>query len=92
MSDKKLSPPVHIIPLEVKSREGLAKALRTLKPQERGVFCAYYGFSLLGPALLPQHTLKDIGQAYKLSSSRISQIKDKAIRGLEHISRRALYV
>ncbi len=63
-------------------KEDVRLALFTLKARERAVLKMYFGIDQ-GPAL----TLNQIGERFNLTRERIRQIKEKAIRRLQHISR-----
>ena len=63
-------------------KEDLRLALSTLKDRERAVLKMYYGIDQ-GHAL----TLNEIGERFNLTRERVRQIKEKAIRRLQHISR-----
>ncbi|MBA7710296.1 RNA polymerase sigma factor SigA [subsurface metagenome] len=63
-------------------KEDVRLALSTLKARERAVLKMYFGIDQ-GHAL----TLNQIGERFNLTRERIRQIKEKAIRRLQHISR-----
>ncbi len=63
-------------------KEDVRLALSTLKDRERAVLKMYFGIDQ-GYAL----TLNQIGERFNLTRERIRQIKEKAIRRLQHISR-----
>ncbi len=57
-------------------------ALDTLKPREREVIKMYFGIDREYPL-----TLNEIGEVFSLTRERVRQIKEKAIRRLQHKSR-----
>ena len=59
-------------------REEIARVLETLNQRERNVVEAFFG---IGQA---EMTLEEIGDKYGLTSERVRQIKEKAIRRLRH--------
>jgi RNA polymerase primary sigma factor len=63
-------------------KEDLRLALSTLKDRERAVLQMYFGIDQ-GHAL----NLNEIGEKFNLTRERIRQIKEKAIRRLQHTSR-----
>jgi len=63
-------------------KEDMRLALFTLKDRERAVLKMYFGIDQ-GHAL----TLNEIGERFNLTRERVRQIKEKAIRRLQHISR-----
>ena len=63
----------------------MREALATLKPIQSSVICSYYGIDCA------PHTIKEIASWYRLSLSRISWIKNKGIRTLQHYTRRFLF-
>jgi len=63
-------------------KEDVRLALFTLKARERAILKMYFGIDQ-GHAL----TLNEIGEKFNLTRERIRQIKEKAIRRLQHISR-----
>jgi RNA polymerase primary sigma factor len=62
--------------------EDLGKVLDTLTDRERDILVMYYGLDGEEPI-----TLEEIGKRIGLTRERIRQIKDKAIRRLQHHSR-----
>ena len=85
---KRMPDTTHIakkFPFEITSEDGLREALSTLKPREASVICSYYGIDCA------PHTIKEIASWHRLSLSRISRIKDKGIRRLQHHSRVFLF-
>jgi RNA polymerase primary sigma factor len=62
--------------------EDLGRALETLTDREREILVMYYGLNGEEPI-----TLEEIGKRIGLTRERIRQIKDKAIRRLQHHSR-----
>jgi RNA polymerase primary sigma factor len=63
----------------------IQRSLATLSEKERNVVSLYYGIGL--PHGL---TLEEIGEKFDLTSERVRQIKEKAIRMLKHQSRSRL--
>ncbi len=63
-------------------RTEIERALETLTPREADVIRLYFG-------LAGQHsmTLEEIGETFDLTRERVRQIKEKAIRRLNHTSR-----
>ena len=63
-------------------RTEIERALDTLTPREADVVRLYFGLG-------NQHamTLEEIGETFDLTSERVRQIKEKAIRRLKHTSR-----
>ena len=58
------------------------RALETLTPREADVVKLYFGLGEHQPM-----TLEEIGETFDLTSERVRQIKEKAIRRLKHTSR-----
>lgn len=62
------------------------RVLNTLKPKEKEVVCMFYG---LGSYDRPM-SLQEIGSVFKITTERIRQIKESAIRNLGQGSRKEL--
>lgn len=69
--------------LERSLREDIAKVLDTLTEKEADIIKHRYGLEGRAPL-----SLKDIGDRYNLTKERIRQIEKKAIKRLQHPSRR----
>lgn len=59
----------------------IMKALNTLTERESEVIRLYFGLGHYRP-----HNLEEISQKFHLTKERIRQIKEKAIKKLQHIS------
>ena len=63
-------------------RTEIERSLATLTPREGDVIRLYFGLNGQHPL-----TLEEIGEKFDLTSERVRQIKEKAIRRLKHTSR-----
>lgn len=61
----------------------ISQVLRTMKPREREVMILRYGLDGSGA-----HTLEQVGQHFDVTRERIRQIEAKALRKLQHPSRK----
>jgi len=68
---------------ETSLKAGINTILNDLKPMERDVIKMYFGIDRKYPM-----TLQDIGIEFNLTRERVKQIKENAIRRLQHRSRR----
>ena len=64
-------------------RVAIENVLETLKPRERQVICERYGLSDG-----VEKTLEEIGSSMNVTRERIRQIEAKALRKLQHPTRR----
>ncbi len=78
--EKSPEPDAHLFHDSLK--EDIRLALSTLKYRERKVIKMYYGIDQDYTL-----TLNEIGEKFNLTRERVRQIKEKAVRRLQHISR-----
>jgi RNA polymerase primary sigma factor len=63
-------------------RKEIERALNALTQREANIIRLIFGLN--GKRV---HTLEEIGEEYNLTSERVRQIKEKAIKRLKHISK-----
>lgn len=80
MSDENQSPPDDNLMRQSKV-EDILRVIKSLQPREARVLQLYFGIGT------PQKTLEEIGEELKLTRERVRQIKEKAIRRLQHPSK-----
>ena len=78
-NDSQPQPDAHL--MEESLKKEIDRALCTLTAREAEVIRFYFGIKR------DQKTLEEIGEAFKLTRERVRQIKEKALRKLNHPSR-----
>ena len=81
LQDKRQSMPDNELEIDSLKSE-IVKTLATLNDRERNVIMLYFGIGQDQP-----YTLEEIGDKFGLTRERVRQIKEKALRRLQHSSR-----
>jgi len=83
IEDRWVGSPVDTV-IETNVRDETANILKTLSPKEEKVIRLRFGIGCER-----EHTLEEIGRAFKVSRERIRQIEKKALKRLKHPTRKA---